>query len=94
MCRGLIGKKLGMMGMFSSEGQQIPVTVVQAGPCVITQIKTEGTDGYNALQIGFGEKKASRINKPAAGHFQKSGSGGYAFLREFPVDKTGRSQRR
>ena len=87
MCRGLIGKKLGMMGMFSSEGQQIPVTVVQAGPCVITQIKTEGTDGYNALQIGFGKKKASRINKPTAGHFQKSGSGGYAFLREFPVDK-------
>jgi large subunit ribosomal protein L3 len=87
MCRGLIGKKLGMMGLFSSEGQQVPVTVVQAGPCVITQIKTKETDGYNALQIGFGEKKASRINKPMAGHFQKSGSGRYSFLREVPVDK-------
>lgn len=87
MCRGLIGKKLGMMGLFSSEGQQVPVTVVQAGPCVITQIKTKETDGYNALQIGFGEKRASRINKPMAGHFQKSGSGRYAFLREVPVDK-------
>jgi len=86
MCRGLIGKKLGMMGLFAVEGKQIPVTVVQAGPCVVTQIKTNKTDGYNALQIGFGEKKASRINKPTAGHFQKSGSGSYAFLREFPVD--------
>ncbi|MDM8523442.1 50S ribosomal protein L3 [Desulfococcaceae bacterium HSG8] len=86
MCNGLIGKKLGMAGVFSSEGKYIPVTLVKAGPCVVTQIKTDMTDGYNALQLGFGEKKSSRTNKPLKGHFRKSGDELFAFLREFSVD--------
>ena len=86
MCKGLIGKKLGMTGIYTPDGERVPVTVLQVGPCVITQIKTLATDGYNALQLGFGEKKASRINKPIAGHLKKSGQEGFAFLREVSVD--------
>ena len=86
MSSGVLGKKLGMTSVFSSEGFLIPVTVIKAGPCVITQIKTRETDGYNALQIGFGDKKASRINKPAKGHFKKSGGNGFACLREFRIE--------
>ncbi len=86
MCRGLIGKKLGMTGLFTSQGEFIPVTVVQAGPCVVTQIKTIATDGYNALQLGFGEKKKSRITKPLQGHFKHSETSGFSCLREVPVD--------
>jgi len=86
MCKGLIGKKLGMTGIYTPEGERVPVTVLQVGPCVITQIKTVATDGYNALQLGFGEKKASRINKPIEGHLKKSGQEGFAFLREVLVD--------
>jgi large subunit ribosomal protein L3 len=86
MCKGLIGKKLGMVGVFASDGRHNPVTVVKLGPCVVTQIKTVETDGYNALQIGFGEKKPSRINKPMQGHISKSGNDGFAFLREVEVD--------
>ncbi len=89
MCRGLIGKKLGTTALFTPDGEYIPVTIVQAGPCVVTQIKTMSTDGYNALQLGFGEKKKSRINKPMQGHFKKSGAGRFAFLREVPVDDPG-----
>jgi large subunit ribosomal protein L3 len=86
MCRGLLGKKIGMTGLFSSEGEYIPITVVEAGPCVITQIKTTACDGYNALQLGFSEKRRSRVIKPLQGHFQKSGERFFSFLREFPVD--------
>ncbi len=86
MSRGLIGKKLGMTGLFSPEGKYVPVTVVQVGPCVVTQVKTETTDGYNALQLGFGEKKESRINKPLKGHFKNSGENYFTFLREVPVE--------
>jgi len=86
MCKGLIGKKLGMTGLFTADGQRIPVTVLQVGPCVVTQIKTVENDGYNALQLGFGEKKALRINKPIQGHLKKSGQGSYAYLREVSVD--------
>ncbi len=86
MCKGLIGKKLGMVGVFASDGRYTPVTVVKLGPCVVTQIKTVETDGYNALQLGFGEKKPSRINKPMKGHISKSGSDGVVFLREVAVD--------
>ena len=89
MCRGLIGKKLGMTGLFTPEGEHIPVTAVQVGPCVVTQIKTVATDGYNALQLGYGDKKKSRINKPLEGHFKKSGKARFAFLREVPVDDPG-----
>ncbi|MEW5909655.1 MAG: 50S ribosomal protein L3 [Thermodesulfobacteriota bacterium] len=86
MSSGVLGKKLGMTSMFLSDGTLVPVTVVKAGPCVVTQIKTDKTDGYNALQLGFGEKKESRINKPKKGHLKKSGGHSFAFLREFPVD--------
>jgi len=86
MSKGLIGKKIGMMGLFTPEGQHIPVTVVQVGPCSVTQIKTIDTDGYNALQLGFGEKKKSRVNKPMEGHFKKSGETCFGFLREIRVE--------
>jgi large subunit ribosomal protein L3 len=82
MCNGLIGKKLGMTGIFTPNGEYVPVTVVQLGPCVITQVKTEATDGYNALQLGFEEKKASRVNKPLKGHLRKSGEKCFAVLKE------------
>lgn len=86
MSKGLLGKKLGMTGVFTPDGEYVPVTVVQLGPCVVTQIKTQATDGYDALQLGFGEKKAKGLNKPISGHLKKSGGGSHALLREFPVD--------
>lgn len=89
MSRGLLGKKLGMTVLFSSEGSLIPVTVVEVGPCVITQIKTEVTDGYNALQLGFGEKKKSRVNKPLQGHLSKGGDACFEHLKEFSVEDPG-----
>ncbi len=78
-----------MTGLFTSEGKYIPVTAVQVGPCVVTQIKTAATDGYNALQLGFGEKKKSRVNKALEGHFNKSGETCFAFLREVYVNDPG-----
>lgn len=74
-----------MTSLFTPEGQYIPVTVIELGPCVVTQVKSETTDGYNAIQLGFGTKKASRVTKPLEGHFKKSG-GSFAVLREVPVD--------
>ncbi|MBW2518486.1 MAG: 50S ribosomal protein L3 [Deltaproteobacteria bacterium] len=89
MCKGLMGKKLGMTGLFLPDGQYVPVTVIEAGPCVVTQIKTTETDGYNALQLGFGKKKESRANKPLKGHFRKSDSGAFDFVKEFAVGDPG-----
>ncbi|CAN2040938.1 50S ribosomal subunit protein L3 [Candidatus Magnetomoraceae bacterium gMMP-15] len=86
MSRGLIGKKLGMTAFFSPDGRQVPVTVLNMGPNVVTQVKTKATDGYNAIQLGFGKRKNKRINKPMEGHFVKSGEGAYALLREFRVN--------
>jgi large subunit ribosomal protein L3 len=86
MIKGLLGKKLGMTGYFSPQGEYLPVTVIEAGPCVITQIKTLANDGYNALQLGFTVKKEARTNKPLRGHFKNSGERCFAFLREFLVD--------
>jgi large subunit ribosomal protein L3 len=86
MCKGLIGKKVGMVSVFTPEGKQIPATVIQAGPCVVTQIKQTATDGYNALQLGLQEKKATRTTQPLIGHFVKSGGACYAHLREVDVD--------
>ena len=86
MHKGLLGRKLGMSSLFSPEGQQVPVTVLEVGPCVVTQVKTQATDGYNALQVGFLEKGANRVNKPLQGHFRKSGGQACAFLREISVD--------
>ncbi len=82
----MIGKKLGMTGLFLSDGRYVPVTVVQAGPCVITQIKTIAIDGYDALQLGFGDKKTHKVNKPLQGHYNKSGDRLFSVMREFPVD--------
>ncbi len=86
MSRGILGKKLGMMGVFSPEGRYIPVTVIEAGPCVITQIKTKDTDGYDALQLAFGEKKKDRMTKPLQGHYQKSSDRCFRYMKEFPVE--------
>ena len=86
MIKGLLGKKLGMTGYFSPQGEYLPVTVIEAGPCVVTQIKTLAGDGYNALQLGFNVKKNSRTNKPLSGHFKKSGEQCFARLREFLVE--------
>lgn len=86
MCKGLIGKKLGMTGMFTPDGKRVPVTAIQLGPCVVVQVKTQANDGYDALQLGFGERKAVRTNKPMAGHFQKSGEKRFAILREVAVE--------
>jgi large subunit ribosomal protein L3 len=74
-----------MAGIFTADGKYIPVTVVKTGPCVVTQIKTIATDGYSALQLGFSEKKESRVNRPLRGHFKKSGNACFEFLREFDV---------
>jgi large subunit ribosomal protein L3 len=87
MCKGLMGKKLGMTGLFASDGRVIPVTVIQAGPCVVTQIKTQATDGYNALQLGFDEMKTQQVTKPRQGHFRKSGEACFRHVQEFPVDR-------
>ncbi|MBF0226651.1 MAG: 50S ribosomal protein L3 [Desulfobacterales bacterium] len=88
MCKGLIGKKIGMVSIFSSEGNYIGVTALQIGPCVVTQIKLMATDGYDALQIGFEEKRSVLVNKPLQGHFKKSGYIGFRYVREFEaVDK-------
>jgi large subunit ribosomal protein L3 len=89
MCKGLMGKKLGMTGLFLPDGQYVPVTVIEAGPCVVTQIKTAETDGYDALQLGFVEKRESRVNKPLKGHFSKSNSGAFDFVKEFAVGDPG-----
>ena len=69
---GLIGKKIGMTSMFSDEGKNIPCTIIQAGPCTVTQIKTNATDGYDAVQISFDEQKESRLSKALLGHYKKS----------------------
>jgi len=74
------------MGFFTPDGRYLPVTVIEAGPCVVTQIKRADREGYNALQLGFGQRKASRVNRPLKGHLKKSGGGLFATLREFPVD--------
>ncbi|MEE3036950.1 MAG: 50S ribosomal protein L3 [Bacteroidota bacterium] len=69
---GIIGKKVGMTSIFDDNGKNIPCTVIEAGPCIITQVKTQETDGYNAFQLGFEDQKESRVNKPKLGHFKKS----------------------
>ncbi len=71
---GIIGKKIGMTSIFSADGKNIPCTVIEAGPCVVTQVKTLEKDGYEALQIGFGERKEKHSNKPMMGHFKKAGT--------------------
>lgn len=89
MCKGLIAKKLGMTRIFDPSGTAVPVTVVEAGPCVVTQIKTIETDGYNALQVAYGSQKEQRVQKPLQGHFKKAGSACFHVLKEFPVEDPG-----
>ena len=86
MNKGIIGKKLGMTQIFDEKGRVIPVTVIEAGPCVVAQVKTVETDGYNAVQLGFGDVKPSKINKPEAGHFAKANLTAKKHLREFRLD--------
>lgn len=85
MSTGMIGKKLGMTSIFLPDGTQVPVTVIEVGPCVVTQVKTDETDGYKALQLAFDEKKAKNTTKPLKGHFEKAGAACYRILKEFHV---------
>ncbi|MCM1028113.1 MAG: 50S ribosomal protein L3 [Pseudoflavonifractor sp.] len=80
---GLIGKKIGMTSVFSADGKNVPCTVIEVGPCVVTQIKTAATDGYDALQLGFVEKKEKHTTAPMAGHFKKAGVAPQRHLAEF-----------
>ena len=84
--KGILGRKLGMTQIFTPEGKVIPVTVVQAGPMLVTQIKTVETDGYNAIQVGFEDLKESRATKPVKGHFAKAGVELKKIVREFLVE--------
>ena len=86
MKKGLIGKKIGMTQIFDEAGNVIPVTVVEAGPCTVTQIKTVENDGYQAVQVGFGDVKVSRVNKPMKGHFDKADVAPKKTLKEFRID--------
>jgi large subunit ribosomal protein L3 len=86
MSIGILGKKLGMSQFFDDEGRSIPVTVIEAGPCRITQLKSDATDGYSAVQIGFGEIREKLVNKPARGHLQRSGSDPLRHLREYRIE--------
>ena len=80
---GLLGKKIGMTSVFSADGKNVPCTVIEAGPCVVTQVKTSKVDGYEALQLGFQEKKEKHTTKPLMGHFKKAGVAPKRHLAEF-----------
>ncbi|EFA43175.1 50S ribosomal protein L3 [Hallella bergensis DSM 17361] len=84
---GLIGRKIGMTSVFSADGKNVPCTVIEAGPCVVTQVKTVENDGYEAVQIGFGEAKKSRTTKPMAGIFKKAGTTPKKHLAEFKFEE-------
>lgn len=86
MSKGMIGKKMGMTSLFTPDGRLVPVTVLEVGPCIVTQIKTSDKDGYEAIQMGFIEKKAKKTTKPLQGHFEKSGGKFFSFLKEFRVE--------
>ena len=81
--RGLIGKKIGMTRVFDSSGKVIPVTILEAGPCQVTQVKTIEKDGYDSVQVGFGEAKEKHLNKPLLGHFNKNSVSPRRVLAEF-----------
>ncbi|MCL2461156.1 MAG: 50S ribosomal protein L3 [Defluviitaleaceae bacterium] len=88
MKKAIIAKKLGMTQVFGPKGEMIPVTVLEAGPCVIVQKKTVQNDGYSALQVGFGDIRAKLVNKPSKGHFDKAGLKANKVLRELKLDDT------
>jgi large subunit ribosomal protein L3 len=83
---GIIGKKIGMTSLFTPDGKNIPCTLIEAGPCVVTQVKTVANDGYNAVQLAYGEKKAKRTTKALAGHFAKASTTPKKRLVEFRTD--------
>lgn len=83
MQKAILGKKIGMSQWFTPNGELLPVTVIQAGPCIVTQVKTKDTDGYEAIQVAFQPVKEARINKPTKGHFAKANVKPHRFLREF-----------
>ncbi len=85
--KGILGKKIGMTQIFTEAGVIVPVTVVEAGPMVVTQLKSVESDGYEAVQVGFGDIKEKLLNKPQKGHFAKAGVGLKRFVREFRTDK-------
>ena len=86
MVNTILGRKLGMTQVWGEDDTIIPVTVIQAGPCVISQVKTTDTDGYEAVQIGFGDIKEKKVNKPMQGHFAKAGVAPMRYLREVRVE--------
>ena len=86
MKKGLLGKKLGMTQLFDETGKIVPVTVVEAGPCVVVQKKTVENDGYEAVQVGFADIKEKNVNKPMKGHFEKAGVTAKRFLKEFKLE--------
>ena len=86
MKKGIIGKKIGMTQIFDATGNMIPVTVIAAGPCVVTQKKTAEKDGYDAVQLGFGEVKEKHLTKPQQGHFNKAGVSYKKYLKEFRLE--------
>jgi large subunit ribosomal protein L3 len=86
MSIGILGKKLGMSQFFDEEGRSIPVTLIEAGPCRITQLKSEATDGYTAVQLGFGETRDKLVNRPARGHLAKSGEAPLRHLKEYRLE--------
>ena len=88
MKKAIIGKKVGMTQIFDESGKVIPVTVVEAGPCVVTQKKTIETDGYEAVQLGFGSVKESKLTKPEAGHLKKAGVEAKKHLKEFRLEES------
>ena len=88
MVKGIIGKKIGMTQIFDENGKFIPVTVIEAGPCTVVQKKSVESDGYQAVQMGFGEVSAKKVNKAAAGHFKKADVAAKKTLREFRFEDT------
>jgi len=86
MVKAIIGKKVGMTQIFDDNGKVLPVTVLQAGPCVVVQKKTEENDGYNSIQLGFQDVKDRRLTKPQAGHLKKAGVSAKKYLKEFRLD--------
>ncbi len=85
MTKAILARKIGMTQVFDEQGYAVPVTVLEAGPCYVTQVKSVASDGYNSIQIGFKEKKEHRVNQPLRGHFQRSRVKPCYFLREFRV---------
>ena len=88
MKKAIIGKKLGMTQIFAENGAVVPVTVIESGPCVVTQKKTTETDGYEAIQVGYEDVSEKHVNKPAKGHFAKAGVSAKKHLKEFRLENS------